>query len=218
MMTDLEQLQRPRFARMYLGIAKRADKLGGTEHRRRTLAGLAGKVVEVGAGHGLNFRHYPDTVTEVVAVEPDRTLRNLAEHAATQTPLPITVVQGHADALPAVNEEFDVAVASLVLCTLPDPGYALAEIRRVLRPGGTLRFYEHVRSPKAFYGQIEDLVTPLWSAVGGGCHPNRDTVTEIESAGFHIEKLDSFPFKPMALVPPFTHVIGHARKCRRGMS
>jgi ubiquinone/menaquinone biosynthesis C-methylase UbiE len=211
-MTGVEQFQHPRFARTYLGIAKRADRVGGTKHRRRMLAGLTGTVIEVGAGHGLNFGHYPDTVTKVVAVEPDHTLRDLAERAAARVPLPVTVVRGHADALPAGNGEFDAAVASLVLCTTPDVDHALTEIRRVLRPGGTLHFYEHVRSPKAFYGRVQDFVTPIWSGAGGGCHPNRNTVSAIESAGFRIEELDSFPFKPMALAPPFTHVIGRARK------
>lgn len=211
-MTGLEHFQHPRFAKTYLGIAKRADRIGGAEHRRLALAGLTGKVIEIGAGHGLNFGHYPDTVARVVAVEPDDTLRDLAEHAAVRVPLSVTVVRGHADALPAEKGEFDAVVASLVLCTVPDPETALAEIRRVLRPGGELRFYEHVRSGKAFYGRIQDLVRPIWSQLGGGCQPNRDTVAAIESAGFNIEELDRFPFKPMAFSPAFTHVIGRARK------
>ncbi|HCT76274.1 MAG TPA: SAM-dependent methyltransferase [Micromonosporaceae bacterium] len=211
-MTGSKDFQHPRFARMYLGIAERADRLGGAKHRRRMLAGLTGNVIEVGAGHGRNFAHYPDGVSGVVAVEPDDTLRGRAETAAVRVPLPVTVVVGHADALPAEEAEFDAAVASLVLCTVPRPEHALAEIRRVLRPGGLLRFYEHVRSSNAFYARIQDLVTPIWSRVGGGCHPNRDTVNAIESAGFRIEELDRFPFKPMAFQPAFTHVIGHARK------
>lgn len=210
--TENKDLQHPRFAKMYLGIAERADRLGGTEHRQRLLAGLTGKVIEVGAGHGVNFAHYPDTVSSVVAVEPDDTLRGYAESAAAQVSTSITVVVGHADALPAQEGEFDVAVASLVLCTVPRPDHALAEIRRVLRPGGVLSFYEHVRFASAFGGRMQDLIKPLWTRVGGGCHPNRDTVRAIEAAGFQIEQLDQFPFKPIAYVPAFTHVIGHARK------
>src|SRR5438093_464369 len=105
-MIGTEEFQHPRFAKMYLGLAERADRRGGAEHRRRLLAGLTGKVVEVGAWQGRNFAHYPDTVTSVVAVEPDDTLRGLAEHAAVRVPTPITVVRGHADALPAAEGEF----------------------------------------------------------------------------------------------------------------
>jgi ubiquinone/menaquinone biosynthesis C-methylase UbiE len=209
-MTGHKDFQHPRFARTYPRIARRADRIGGAIHRRRTLTGLTGKIIEVGAGHGPNFTHYPDEVSCVVAVEPDNTLRDLATYAAARAPRPVTVVAGHADALPAQEAEFDAAVASLVLCAVPRPERALTEIRRVLRPGGVLHFYEHVRSDS--YGRIQDVVTPIWSWVGGGCHPNRDTVKAIESAGFRIEELDRFPFRPMAFLPASTHVIGRARR------
>jgi len=109
------------------------------EHRRKLLAGSAGRILEVGAGTGLNFPHYPATVTEVVAAEPEPYLRRLALTAAAQAPAPIQVVDGTAEALPAQEIAFDTVVASLVLCTVADLVRALAEIRRVLRPGGTLR-------------------------------------------------------------------------------
>jgi SAM-dependent methyltransferase len=211
-MTGTKEFQHPRFAKMYLAMADRADRIGGAAHRGRLLSGLTGAVIEIGAGQGRNFAHYPDTVDSVVAVEPDDTLRGHAEHAAVRAPASITVVVGHADALPAYTGEFDAAVASLVLCTVPRPEHALAEISRVLRPGGVLRFYEHIRSGNPTYGRLQDLLEPIWSRVGGGCHPNRDTVTAIESAGFRIEELDRFPFKPVSYLPAFTHVIGRATK------
>src|SRR5689334_19263123 len=140
-MTDIA---RPRFARMYPAAAERADARGGAEHRRRLLEGLAGRVIELGAGGGRNFAHYPQTVTEVVAIEPEPTLRERAAEAARAAPVAISVRAGTADALPLEDGEMDAAVASLVLCSVPDQPRALAELRRVVRPGGELRFYEHV--------------------------------------------------------------------------
>ena len=207
-MDDMGDFQRPRFAPKYLKISERADRVGGRKHRQKLLAGLSGKVIEVGAGHGLNFAHYPDMVTEVVAVEPDTTLRGYAEEAAVAVAMPIVVVRGHADRLPAANGEFDAAVASLVLCTVPDPVRSAAEIARVLRPGGELRFYEHVRSDRPLYARVQDFITPLWSRLGGGCHPNRNIADSIAAAGFEIEQIDRFPFKPMAALPPYAHILG----------
>src|SRR6184192_3710117 len=112
------------------------------------LEGLAGRVLEVGAGNGLNFVHYPDTVTEVVAIEPEPFLRARAEEAANLTTVPIRVVDGVAGRLPVDDQSMDAAVASLVLCSVPDQAAALAELRRVIRPGGQLRFYEHVHSDR----------------------------------------------------------------------
>ncbi|MGH3926765.1 MAG: class I SAM-dependent methyltransferase, partial [Pseudonocardiaceae bacterium] len=168
-MSDLSAFQHPRFARMYERISRESVQRGTAEHRERALAGLSGRVIEVGAGNGMNFEHYPDTVTEVLAVEPEDRLRALAEKAAAQTPVPVRVVAGHADALPAQDAAFDAVVASLVLCSVPDVAGALAEIRRVLRPGGELRFFEHVRSDKPWFSLLQDTITPLWSRAGGGC-------------------------------------------------
>jgi len=196
---------------MYERISVESEQRGTAEHRDRALAGLSGRVIEVGAGNGLNFGHYPGTVTEVLAVEPEDRLRALAEEAAATAPVPVRVVAGHADALPAQDATFDAAVASLVLCSVPDPAGALAEIRRVLRPGGQLRFFEHVRSANPLLGLAQDAITPLWSRVGGGCHPNRDTAAAIRAAGFHVEQLDRFCYAPLRFVPPHTHILGRAR-------
>src|SRR5215217_4639291 len=130
----------PLFARVYARVGHLMDAEIG-DHRQRLLAGLTGRVLEVGAGNGLNFPHYPATVTEVLAIEPEPYLRHLALATARQAPVPIRVVDSTAEALPAPDATVDAVVASLVLCSVIDLEGALAEVRRVLRPGGRLRFY-----------------------------------------------------------------------------
>jgi ubiquinone/menaquinone biosynthesis C-methylase UbiE len=139
-------VRHPIFARIYARLSPRMEDAGAAEHRDRLLAGLAGRVIEVGAGNGLNFAHYPPTVTQVIAVEPEPYLRALALEAAERAPVPVQVVDGHAEALPVGDQSFDAAVASLVLCSVPDQARALAELARVIRSGGELRFFEHVRA------------------------------------------------------------------------
>jgi ubiquinone/menaquinone biosynthesis C-methylase UbiE len=209
-MTDLSAFQHPRFARIYERISTESDQRGTADHRRRALAGLSGRVIEIGAGNGKNFAHYPATVTEVLAVEPDDSLRRLAERAASSASVPVQVVAGHAGALPSEDDRFDGAVASLVLCSVPDVPAALAEIRRVLRPTGELRFFEHVRSDNPVFGRLEDAVTPLWSQVGGGCHLNRDTTEAIRAAGFRIDQLDRIVYAPLRFLPRHAHILGRA--------
>ncbi len=214
MSTTTADLPRERFARMYVRTAKSAKQRGATEHRRRLLAGLKGTVVEVGAGHGLNFPHYPAQVTEVIAIEPEPTLRTAAEKAAPNAPVPIRVLAGLADNLPVDDASVDAAVASLVLCSVPDQPRALAELRRVLRPAGELRFYEHViprSQPKRAILQIADR-SGLWPKIAGGCHPARDTTTAIEGAGFEIETSDRFGFAASRFEPAVPHILGVARR------
>jgi ubiquinone/menaquinone biosynthesis C-methylase UbiE len=209
-MNDLERFQHPRFARFYERISAASEQRGTAEQRTRALAGLAGRVIELGAGNGLNFAHYPATVTEVVAVEPEDRLRALAEQAAQQSTVDVRVVAAHADDLPFADGTFDAAVASLVLCSVPDPRGALTELRRVLTPTGELRFFEHVRSTKPLRGLAQDMLTPLWSRLGGGCHLNRDTTADIRAAGFTIKELDRVIYAPMRFAPPQTHILGRA--------
>jgi SAM-dependent methyltransferase len=155
-------------------------------------------VIEVGAGHGLNFPHYPETVTEVVAVEPESHLRGLASEAGERARVPVVVVDGVASSIPAADEEFDAAVACLVLCSVPDQAAALAELRRVVRPGGELRFYEHVLADTPALARAQRIGdgTGLWPLVAGGCHASRDTALAIRTAGFEIERCTRFPFRP----------------------
>jgi len=201
-----------RFAEYYLRVSEKADRRGGLEHRRRLLAGLSGTVCEVGAGQGLNFAHYPDDVAKVIAIEPEPTLRAHAINAASGSPVPIEVLDGTADALPVADESCDAVVASLVLCSVPDQRSALHEARRVLKPGGELRFYEHVRSAHTAMALLEDAITPLWSRMAGGCHPNRDSVAGVRAAGFDIVEVDRFGFSAQRLVPPTAHVLGRATR------
>jgi ubiquinone/menaquinone biosynthesis C-methylase UbiE len=207
-------IPRPRFARLYLSAGERADRRGAADHRRRLVEGLAGRVAEVGAGSGLNFAHYPPAVTEVVAIEPEPTLREAAQRAAAAAPVAVKVVAGAAEALPLADGEVDAAVASLVLCSVPDQLRALAEIRRVLRAGGELRFYEHVvaeRQPLRALLQFLDR-SRLWPTLCGGCHPARDTGAAIEAAGFAIERCERFGFRSGALEPSIPHILGAARR------
>lgn len=202
----------PKFAQSYLRVSVKAEERGVREHRRTLLDGLAGVVCEVGAGQGLNFAHYPSTVTRVIAVEPEPTLRRHALEAAARAPLPVEVFDAASEALPLEEATCDAVVASLVLCTVPDQALALAEVRRVLRPAGELRFYEHVRSAHRLVAVGEDLVTPIWSRFAGGCHPNRDSVAAITAAGFDVFSMDRFGFSPQRGVPPTAHVLGRATR------
>ncbi|HEX6920468.1 MAG TPA: class I SAM-dependent methyltransferase [Actinomycetes bacterium] len=211
-MSDRERFENSRFAQAYLRVGEKADRRGVVEHRRRLLAGLAGAVCEVGAGQGLNFAHYPPTVTHVLAVEPEPTLRRHATALAARARVPVDVVAGSADRLPMPDGSCDAVVASLVLCSVPNQSDALAEAWRVLRPGGELRFYEHVRSRHAAVAWLEDLATPLWSRMAGGCHPNRDTVAAIRDAGFDQVVVDRFGFAPHPILPPAAHVLGRAER------
>jgi ubiquinone/menaquinone biosynthesis C-methylase UbiE len=212
MSTTPTDLSRPRFARAYLRVAPNAEKRGATEHRKRLLAGLSGTVVEVGAGQGLNFPHYPAAVTEVIAVEPEPTLRGATARAAGAASVPVRVMAGVADRLPLGDVSVDAAVASLVLCSVPDQASALAEIRRVVRPGGQLRFYEHVIAndqPRRALLQLLDH-SGLWPRIAGGCHPARETGKAITDAGFEIETSERIMFAGSRFEPKIPYIVGSA--------
>ncbi len=205
-------LSHPVFARVYPRIAAFADAHGSIEHRQEMLAGVRGRVVEIGAGTGSNFRHYQPEVTQVMAVEPEPRLRALAEKAATEAPVPVEVVAGLAEELPLEDDGFDVAVCSLVLCTIADVPGALAEARRVLKPGGELRFYEHVRSERPGFRRVQQVLAPLWRLPGGGCHLTRDTERAIQEAGFTVKDIRRFYFLINGRANPASpSIIGTAR-------
>jgi ubiquinone/menaquinone biosynthesis C-methylase UbiE len=184
------------------------------EHRREALSGLSGRVFELGAGTGSNFAHYPSAVTALTAAEPEPYLRERAVEAAASAPVRVEVVDAVADQLPFDDGSFDAAVACLVLCTVPDQARALAELRRVVRPGGELRFYEHVhaaRQPLRAVLEFGDRTT-LWPRLSGGCHATRETLAAIERAGFEIERSRRFGYSPSKLMPSVPHILGSASR------
>jgi ubiquinone/menaquinone biosynthesis C-methylase UbiE len=207
------EVRHPIFARFLAFVSAQAE--GGEEDdlRRELLAGLSGRVIEIGAGTGPNFKLYPDTVTELVAVEPEDYLRGKAEEAAARGGRDIRLVDALADRLPFEDGAFDAAVAAQVLCSVPSQAAALAELRRVVRPGGELRFYEHVlaTSPRlARLQRVAGLVTPH---LAGGCHPDRDTGRAIEQGGFAIERCRHFHFRHSVLdLPVAPRILGAARR------
>ncbi len=183
-------------------------------HRRRLLAGLAGSVVEVGCGEGANFAHYPPAVERVLAVEPDPSALEAARDEAARAPVAIDVVAGSAEALPAEDGSFDAGVCAWVLCTVAEPAVALAELRRVIRPGGELRFYEHVRAGGALLARVQRVVdATFWPRLLGGCRTTRDTEAAIREAGFLIERLERPEHASSWLtVPASPHILGIARR------
>jgi len=208
-----ERVRHPIAARLIERAMRAGERRGQDEHRRRLLDGLSGRVVEVGAGSGTNFRHYPASVTEVVAVEPEPYLRGLAEQAAATAPVPVRVVDAVSGSLPLAEASCDAGVACLVLCTVPDQERALAELARVIRPGGELRFYEHVVSHRPFEARLQRIAdATFWPLLAGGCHMSRDTTAAIGQAGFRIESCDRFPFSPGPPVPAGPHILGTARR------
>ncbi|WP_141203796.1 class I SAM-dependent methyltransferase [Streptomyces griseorubiginosus] len=208
-----DPVHHPLFARYYARASVAAEtKLGMADVRRRLLAGLSGRVIEIGAGNGLNFTHYPGTVSEVVAIEPERRLRQAAVEAALRCEVPVDVAPGAAEALPVKSEAFDAVVVSLVLCSVRDVPRALSEARRVLRPGGTVRFFEHGRGggPAMRFTQ-RALDRTVWPLLSGGCHLARDPVGALRGAGFELG-----PYRRVLLpekgpkLPPSFCVLGTA--------
>jgi ubiquinone/menaquinone biosynthesis C-methylase UbiE len=207
-----DAVRHPLFARFFT-LLSRHEPRDVTAYRRQTLAGLTGRVVELGAGAGANFQHYPPTVTEVVAVEPEPYLRARAQDAAARASAPITVVDGTADELGLPDASFDAAVACLVLCSVPDQASALAELRRVLRAGGELRFFEHVLSRDPRIAAAQRFVDrTFWPRALGGCHTARDTPAAIAAAGFTIEREERTWIGPRFACPAARHAAGVARR------
>jgi ubiquinone/menaquinone biosynthesis C-methylase UbiE len=196
----------PVFARVWDHVVR----LGGRtelDHRKKLVHGLAGTVLEIGAGTGLNLALY-EPGPNVVAVEPEPTMARTAAGRARRARTTASVLRGVAEELPFRDGSFDAVVACYVLCSVADPSRAIAELGRVLVPGGEIRVYEHVRSTEPWAAWMQDVVTPLWHRCGCNCHPNRDTVGALRDAGFEVE------VRPASYGPPTPvrpHVLGVAR-------
>jgi len=202
-------VRHPLFARLYSRVVVPSiAREGGDKLRTRLLAGLKGTVVEVGAGDGANFAHYPDDVARIVAVEPEAYLR---EKASSHTDERVELRNAVATDLPAADGEADAVVFSLVLCSVDQAG-ALAEARRVLSAGGELRFLEHVRAHQPGWRRRAQgvLDATVWPRMFGGCHVSRDTAAAIEEAGFSITELERFSFPEGTRGPSSAVILGSA--------
>jgi ubiquinone/menaquinone biosynthesis C-methylase UbiE len=203
-------LQERIFAALYDCIGARWEEKYGAELRRKVLADVRGRVLEIGVGTGLSFPHYPP-VDELVGVEPSKPMLRRARERADRTGLEIALVEAAAEQLPFEDESFDTVVTTAVLCTVRDPERALAEIRRVLRPSGRFRFSEHVRASDPKLARWQDRLERPWGVIAGGCHPNRRTLAAIEAAGFTVTELEEgeMPGAPRLVRP---YVLGTATR------
>lgn len=208
------ELNRPVFARIQARASAIEERRGGAERRRQLLHGLSGRVVEVGAGSGVSFAHYPSSVSELIAIEPEPALRERARLAAGDAPVPVHVLDGVAERLPLPDASMDAAVFAGVLCSVDDPGRVLQEARRVLRPGGELRFYEHVVARNARLRGLQRLLdATFWPRLFGGCRTTRDTDRTLAACGFTIEERERFSFRPTLLATPVApRILGRARR------
>lgn len=158
-------------------------------YRERVVASAAGAVLEIGAGSGLNLSLYGPAVTSVFALEPSEALIGMAGRHAGEAPLPVDFLIASAECIPLRDESIDTVVSTWTLCTIPDVGRALREVRRVLRPSGRLRFVEHGLAPEAGVQRWQNRVTPVWKCFAGGCHLNRPIQSLIEHAGFVLDQI-----------------------------
>ena len=158
-------------------------------YRQRIVSAAEGRVLEVGVGSGLNLQHYTEQAAYVIALDPSPKLLSMARQAVKRPNLAVTFLKASAEDIPLDDQSVDTVVTTWTLCTIPDVHRALTEMRRVLKPDGSLRFVEHGLSTAANVRRWQDCLTPMWRRIGGGCHLNRQIDHLIEGAGFRIEKL-----------------------------
>src|SRR5437763_1293077 len=185
------QIFHPRFAAFYERYARLGSERRLTDPLRQETAGQAyGTVLEVGAGTGLNFSWYhPERVEKVEAIEPDSAMLTYARERVRQAAVPINLTQASVEDLPFADASFDSVVVSLVFCSVEDPARGMQEIKRVLKPQGTLFLFEHVRSQSAWLARLQDAIVPVTRRLFGNCHWNRDTARTVQEAGFDITHL-----------------------------
>jgi ubiquinone/menaquinone biosynthesis C-methylase UbiE len=203
----------PWFAAVYDRLNAAAERTFLHPVRQEVVGKARGRVLEIGCGTGATFPYYGDAITELVATEPDPYMLERAQRRAAELGRAIDLRLAPAEALPLPDHAFDTVVCMLVLCTVDDPARALAEVRRVLRPGGELRFYEHVRHAHAFGALAQDAIAPLWRRCFAGCQPNRDTTRLIREAGFAFDELERTT--PVPPVPPLWFIRPQVRGVAR---
>jgi ubiquinone/menaquinone biosynthesis C-methylase UbiE len=170
-------------------------------YRERVAGGATGRVLEIGFGSGLNLPYYPEAVDEIIGVEPSSGMLALAKRAIASCPHKVTLLARSADDLPLDDRSVDTIVVTWSLCSILEVGWALTEARRVLRPGGQMRFVEHGLSPDAKVAIWQDRLTPLWRRCAGGCHLNREVGDLIRNAGFELAELSTgYAHGPRAMV------------------
>lgn len=199
------------FAAGYDKFMAGTENAGLRAHREALLANVAGCVLEIGGGTGANLSLYGSAVEDLVVTEPEEPMARRLEQKLGSCKPPVHVVRAPAEDLPFPDGSFDVVISTLVLCTVSDPTQALAEIRRVLKPSGRLVFLEHVRSDSARLARWQDRLNGIQTRVGHGCNCNRDTLTNITSAGFTIADLEH---DQLPKAPPFIRplIIGTAAR------
>jgi ubiquinone/menaquinone biosynthesis C-methylase UbiE len=177
-------------ARIYDPFVWLGERRGMAARRRDLLAAARGRVLEVGAGTGLNVPHYPSGIDELILTEPVASMARRLERRAAKREVQPRVVVAPAERLPFPDDAFDTVVSTLVLCTVPEPDRALAEIRRVLKPSGSLLFIEHVRSDVERWGRWQDRLARPWAAFASGCRCNRNTIGLLEESGMRLAAVD----------------------------
>ena len=191
------------FAAAYDRLTAATEAAGLGERRARLLEQARGRVLEIGAGTGTNIRHYPQAVAALTLAEPEAPMARRLRQRVAQAGRPVEVVEASAEGLPFPDSSFDTVVSTLVLCTVSDLPKTLAEVRRVLTPGGRLLFLEHVRSDDPKVARWQDRLNGLNRIVAHGCNCNRSTLESIGSGGFSISSLrhDQIPKAPAFLRP-----------------
>ena len=192
------------FAALYDSFFERAERAGLRERRGELLSEADGRVLEIGGGTGLNLAHYPREVEELVLLEPEEAMAKRLERRLAETGLDGRVVRAPAEALPFEDDSFDTAVSTFVLCTVDDPERAIAEVDRVLRPGGKLLFLEHVRADDPRLARWQDRLHRPWRLFGNGCNCNRPTPATLEASSLTVDRMERDALEKM---PPIVRPI-----------